>query len=37
MNPMEQEVSPDQVAKTVFWTIMFFAAGFVIAVFILIR
>jgi hypothetical protein len=29
--------SPDHVAKTVFWTIVFFATGFVVAVFILIR
>jgi hypothetical protein len=29
--------SPDQVASTVFWTVMLFLAGFVIAVLILIR
>jgi hypothetical protein len=31
------DASPDQVAKTVFWTIAFFASGFVIAVLILTR
>jgi hypothetical protein len=29
--------SPDQVASTVFWTIIFFVAGFVTGVLILIR
>jgi hypothetical protein len=31
------DASPDQVAKIVFWTIAFFATGFVVGVLILIR
>jgi len=36
---METDATPssDQVAKTVFWSIVFFVTGFVIAVIILIR